>query len=148
MSSGDVQLLNEAEVKAAIKRLGPAAAKVLETAVNEAADVVVRAANPLAPQPVIEKETVAKSESRVEVDVGPPKEKWYYRFAERGTRPHVVNPRGKKALHGGGDQFSSGHMVGGVAQRPFLRPALDENEAQAQTAAGKVFKRAVEAEAE
>ena len=54
-----------------MKRIGVDVADVLEVAALAGGEVIVEAANPLAPGPLIEAETAKKSKVRVEVDGSP-----------------------------------------------------------------------------
>lgn len=136
----ELKVVNGPEVAAALKRAGVAPGAVLDAAIKAAADVVRDAAASAAPGPEIGIERVKEAE----YDVGPEKERWYYRFFETGTQPHEVSPRQARALYLGGDVFSAGHVVGGMPAQPFLRPAVDEKSDAAADAAGQVIKRALD----
>ena len=75
---------------------------------------------------------------------GPDKAHFYYAFFETGTSAHRVEPRTAQALHWGGDAFSAGHAVGGVASTPFMRPAVDEGADEVGAAVGRVLVEALE----
>ena len=139
-----IELKNEAEVIKALTQAGQSPGQVLDAAVQAAAEIVRVAAAGYAPGPHIDMEKVEDSGSVVSYDVGPTADNWHYRFFEFGTSAHRVAPRDKDALHGpGSDEFSAGHMVGGIAPQPFLRPAIDENENAAADAAGAVIRNAL-----
>ena len=75
---------------------------------------------------------------------GPTKEKFYLAFFETGTGAHRVEPQTKEALHWGGEAFSEGHVVGGMAARPFMRPAVDEGRDEVAAKIGEVLVGALE----
>jgi len=127
-----------------LARLGVKASDVLEAATQAAATVIEREANAAAPGPNIRQETTEKAASRVVVAVGPIKEKWYYRYHETGTRPHVI--RGKPYLAFGGIVVGEVNHPG-MAARPFLRPAIDTHGEEATEASGAVLRQAILSEA-
>ncbi len=52
----------------------------------------------------------------------------YAKFVERGTQPHVIEARRRKALHwedGGGHRFARRVQHPGTEPRPFMAPAAD-----------------------
>lgn len=134
-----LEIANLDEVKRLIERLGPAAKGVLPAAVEGGAGVLRDGMAARAPGDGI----------GVEMDgatayVGPTKEKFYYVFFETGTGAHRVEPGGKRALHWGGEAFSAGHVVGGIAPEPFMRPAVDEGKDAVAAAIGEVILAALE----
>lgn len=79
------------------------------------------------------------------VGIGPSKKQWYARFREFGTKAHSVKPKRAKALQVGLDTFRARvRNQPGTAAQPFLRPALDENGGDAQTAMGNEVKRVLD----
>ena len=48
----------------------------------------------------------------------------YGKYLEFGTRPHMIKPTLKKALHWGGKYFSKGHMVSGIREYAPFRKGL------------------------
>lgn len=142
----NVRIEGGAEIAAWLKSIGATAEQVVEQATLAAAEVVRQSADAKAPSPnSIEKEVQKASAERVEVDVAPGHEKWYYRFAETGTQPHEVRPKEAGALMiPGGAHPIAGAKVGGMAATPFLRPAADTQENAAADAAGDVFKQAMD----
>jgi HK97 gp10 family phage protein len=113
------------ELIAALKQMRVDVDGLLAVAAQAGAQVIADAANPLAPRPVIDTEVAEQGKGRATVDVGFPKEKWFYKFFETGTKPHYIP--GPLTL-----KFDDGevHVVGGanhpgMAARPFLRPAFD-----------------------
>lgn len=134
-----VEIRNLDEVKRALAALGPRANSVLPEAVEAGAEVLKAKMIALAPGPGI----------GIEMDgatayVGPLKEKFYYAFFETGTGSHMVRPVRKKALNWAGDAFSAGHVVGGVAPAPFMRPAVDEGADAVGDRVGEVIVRALD----
>ena len=138
-----VVVLNESEVIAALDRAGIKPRMVLDKAVRAAAELVRAAAVPNAPGPSISTEKSDESgATSVTYDVGPDREHWYYRFAETGTQAHQVTPGEARALRID-DRFVARVRHPGTAARPFLRPAIDENEQRAADAAGAVIRDAL-----
>ena len=144
MAKNQVKLEGGEELARQLKKLDGGIQQVLEEATLAGAEVWRLAANGNAPEPVIEKETVQKSAGQVTVDVGPPEDKWYFKFFETGTGAHAIRPDSAAALLIGGDTFAAGADHPGMAAQPFLRPAADENEKEAEGALGKVLKKAVD----
>jgi HK97 gp10 family phage protein len=138
-------VVNEDDVRRALQRAGIAPRQVLRAAILAAAEVIEEAAESKAPGPNIGKEVVKNSGTKVEVDVGPDKDHWYYRFVETGTSGHEIRPATKQALLIEMTQFAARAEHPGMSARPFLRPALDENINDARDAAGREWKRALEA---
>ena len=88
--------------------------------------------------------TTAKTQNAVEVSVGPSKKAWFAHFVEFGTRAHPVKPRARQALQIG-DRFRARANHPGTTERPFLRPAVDQRQAEAQDAMGKKATTLIEA---
>lgn len=134
-----IEVQNLDEVRRLLEQLGPRAKAVLPAAVEAGAGV-------------LRDKMASKAQSDgigVEVDgatalIGPDKEHFYLAFFETGTGAHRVEPGGKRALHWGGEAFSAGHMVGGIAPRPFMRPAVDEGRDEVAAKIGEVILGAVE----
>jgi HK97 gp10 family phage protein len=135
-----ITLEGDKELARKLNELGLSAKKVRDAAVEAAAEVIQEAAQERAPGPGIGRERVEEGVW----DVGPERAKWHYRFFETGTKAHMVTGSTMRWFEGSAAQFSRGHMVKGVAARPFLRPARDEREGEATAAFGKVIKTAVE----
>jgi HK97 gp10 family phage protein len=143
-----VRVMNEAAVVAKLKAAGISPQAVLEAAMTAGAEVIKEAALRNAPGPNIDFELDKKSAVYVEASIGPLKKNWHYRFAETGTRAHAIRPKRAKALklYGVGDDiYGAGHTVGGVRRRPFLRPAIDENQPRIREVVGKPIKDALDA---
>jgi HK97 gp10 family phage protein len=141
------------ELLGRLKRMGVDVSNVLEEAAVAGAQVIVDAANPLAPEPVITEEVVESGSDGVTVDVGLPEEKWHLRFFETGTSPHYIP--GPLTIKFEGDEEVSvvpGAQHPGMAPRPFLRPAFDAkangDQSAASQAVGEVVRRAAESNAE
>ena len=135
-----IEVRNLDEVKRILEQLGPRAKGALPAAVEEGAKVLAAKIAENAPGPHIAYEMNGSSAL-----VGPDKAHFYYAYFETGTRPHRVEPRTAKALHwGGGDAFSAGHTVGGIAAAPFMRPAVDEGADEVGAAVGRVLVEALE----
>ena len=108
-----------------MKRIGVDVADVLEVAALAGGEVIAEAAGLLAPEPLIEAETAKKSRVRVEVDVGMPREKWYWQFFELGATAHEI--AGAPLVFEGrsGTVVTQRVSHTGMAPEPFLRPAFD-----------------------
>ncbi len=118
---------------------------VLEAAVLAGAAVIESAADVLAPSGGgMGSELRGRSKKRVKAAVGPLRQNWYWRFFETGTQPHTIQPRKARALLIGGEQFATIANPRGMAARPFLRPAVDENVDEITTEVGKPIKRALD----
>lgn len=141
-----VRIEGDKDLVKKLMALDKAPQKVLEAATLAAAEVIRAPAASSAPGPEIEKETQEKSALECQVDVGPTKDKWHYRFLETGAPPHVI--RGNPLLVFEG---SDGRIVTrvvnhpGMAARPFLRPAFDEKQGGAADAFGAAILGAIKA---
>ncbi|HBV97777.1 MAG: hypothetical protein JL50_02950 [Peptococcaceae bacterium BICA1-7] len=62
--------------------------------------------------------------------IGPDKRHWKWRFIEYGVGSHLIRPKRKEVLanKSAGEFFGEKVNHPGIAKKPFLRPALDENE--------------------
>lgn len=89
----------------------------------------------------------SRAKKAIIISVGPTKEKFYLKFLELGTKPHVIRRDQKKILSTGEEIFGVEVQHPGQAAEPFLRPALDENvdkviEAMAKQGAKRIEKEA------
>ena len=134
-----IEVQNLDEVKRILEQLGPRAKGALPAAVEEGAKVLAAKIAANAPGPHIAYEMSGSTAL-----VGADKAHLYYAFFETGTSAHRVEPRTAQALHWGGDAFSAGHAVGGVASTPFMRPAVDEGADEVGAAVGRVLVEALE----
>ena len=137
------------ELRARLERLEAAArGAALEAAARAGAEVIRAQANQRAPGPHVELEVRESSESAVEVAVGPDRDHWYYQFFELGAGRHAIGPHKKKAIRfpgaEGQEQVRFGVTHPGMTARPFLRPALDGQKANAVEAVGDELKRRIE----
>lgn len=139
-----IEVRNLDEVKRILEQLGPRANAALASAAEEGAQVLAAKVAANAPGPHIGYELRYNGGGRVIYWVGPDKAHFYYAFFETGTSAHRVKPRTAQALHWGGDAFSAGHTVGGVASTPFMRPAVDEGADEVGAAVGRVLVEALE----
>ncbi len=105
------------------------------------AEIIGETANQLAPGPHNVIVVRVASESNALLFIGPDKEHWHYRFFETGTQAHYIMPTNKAALAGGAlpHPLSKQLAVGGIAARPFLRPAIDQEGERVLGVMGKVF---------
>ncbi len=115
-----------------------AAADVLEEAVLAGARIVQEDASRRVSKRTgklarsIEVEVKEKSRGSVFVAVGPTKEAFYGKFVELG---HALVRGSKKAKK---------KVLGHVPARPFLRPAIDENEGKVKRAISNALRAALE----
>lgn len=154
MSKVKFEVKGGKELAAKLRALGADAKAALIEADTAGANVILDAANAVAPGPHVVFQITKKSATSVEVSIGPDKEHWYYRFFELGAGPHEIVAglsarRQVRLAHGGrapkqelqtvtkesnlSFQGNNGlviiHEVShpGMAARPFLRPAIDMN---------------------
>lgn len=128
-----------AELQKQFKRMGAAVTRSqLLDALEAGGEVVRAAANAKAPGPhVVMQRDKQIVETLATVSIGPDKAHWYYRFAETGAQPHEISPRTRKRLRavkftsGGEVEFARVVAHPGMGARPFLRPAILENERRA-----------------
>lgn len=141
----DVQIEGDAELKAKLERM---ARRMLNrdvmTDVGEAGgEIVAAAARAREPGSDAQYEVDKIKTGRVEVKIGVPKEKWYWRFIETGATAHEIKPRakgGKKALLIN-EQFAAHAHPAGFPARPFLRPAITEKQDEATHAMSAEYKK-------
>ena len=131
------------ELAEKLVRMGVDVDKVLEAAAQAGARVLAQGANRYAPQAIIATETQSIKKHRVEVDVGPPDDKWYWQFLETGAGPHEIP--GPLTIEFEGEV----HVVGGASHpgmsaRPFMRPGFDTSQGGAVDAVGDKIRRVVE----
>jgi HK97 gp10 family phage protein len=92
--------------------------------------------------------TIRKARStRVEVDIGPDKEHWYYQLFESGAQPHEIEPDVKGALAfemDGAQVIVNSVKHTGMAAAPFIRPALKNQTEAVKAAMMKTFWNAIE----
>ena len=117
--------------------------KILEEAAQAGADVIADEANHLAPGPNIETEVVESKMTHADVEIGPDEDHWYYRFFEFGAGPHEISPSSVGGLQFPGREGEAVvRMIAhhqGMGASPFLRPAHDGKQKEAEQATGKVF---------
>lgn len=133
-----IEIKNLDEVTRLFQELGPRAAAVLPQAVEAGAEVLRERMAALGPGDGIAVEMEGSTAL-----VGPDAAHFYYAFFETGTGAHLVEPRAKEALHWG-DTFAARAVAGGMAARPFMRPAVDGGKEQVAEAVGGVLKAAIE----
>lgn len=130
------------ELIAALQKMGVDVGQMLEVAATAGAQVIAEGANGFAPAPEISTETAKRTASRVEVNIGPPDDKWYWKFIETGAGQHEIS--GPLAIPWDGEM----HLVGGASHpgmiaQPFLRPAFDTRQTLAVNAVGEKLRKAV-----
>lgn len=81
--------------------------------------------------------------TQVEFYIQPSKKKWYFKFFETGAVPHEIP--GPLAFEGdAGSVLVSSAQHPGMAARPWLRPAFDNNRDAAAARVGEVLKEIIE----
>lgn len=126
-----------------IKKIGDiaAGAAVME-AVLAGGKVLEDEITTRAPGPHIVRSPNKRSLKRgwAEVDVGPDKEHWYYRFFETGASPHEIEPVTAEALvliGGNLREYVLHHP--GMGANPFMRPAFDTSQDEVMKKVGEVL---------
>lgn len=76
----------------------------------------------------IHAEIASKQAKSVVVSVGPDDKYFYSLFQEVGTGSHPIERYSARGMPVGNDALRASAQHPGVNARPFLRPALDENE--------------------
>jgi HK97 gp10 family phage protein len=140
----DIEIEGGEELLASIKAMGIDVQKILREAALRGARVIVDAANERAPGPHNASEVKKDSAERVEVDIGPDEDHWYYRFFETGAGRHEITGDPLAWGEGAEDVVTGRVLHPGMAARPFLRPAVDENEGKTADAVGQVLRGAIE----
>ena len=69
------------------------------------------------------KQWAITSQSDSEITIQSPAK--YAAFQNYGTRPHMIRPTSKKALHWDGKFFSKGHMVSGIKGKHFVEKSIE-----------------------
>jgi HK97 gp10 family phage protein len=123
----------------AVERIFHAGAEIFA---DEAASKVRNTSQTVAKN--IRVETIKRSRGKIEVWVGPYKKAaWFAHFIERGTKPHVIRPRKRKALLLDEGRFAATVWHPGMAARPFMRPTFDEKNQAVQREIGAQLKRVI-----
>jgi HK97 gp10 family phage protein len=148
-----VELQGLDKVVRELQRRGLDVRQGLEQICHAGAAVVLADACARAPGHVAEnldKRTTARRVTRVEVSVGPVREKHLARWVEFGTKPHTIQPKGRKrgrkralAIPGWGVYRRVRHP--GSRKQPFLRPAYEAQKEHAQGAMGRATKQVLRA---
>ena len=136
-----IQVEGLEEVIAEIERRGGNVRKALEDICKIGAEVIRAEAAGNAPGSIsgaMLKRTSKKRRTLVEVSVGPHRKKFYARFVEYGTSPHLI----RRGVIGGIPRRNIRHP--GARPRPFLRPALDTKHDDAQGKMGEKIQGLVE----
>lgn len=133
-----------------LKKMDADVNAILDDALRAGASVIERLADAKAPGPHIEQSEIKRTASKVEVEIGPDKEHFYYLFFETGATAHEIRAGNAQALLFGGlegDQYTSRVSHPGMAASPYLRPALDTGKSAAIDAVERVLRGAVLANA-
>ncbi len=129
-----IRVVGDLQLVADLQRLVRDITDDLETIVLEAVQPVVEEARSRSPRQSgdmadsIEAVTLEAKNNSVEIGVGPDDKYFYSIYAEMGTRSHPVRPSSRKAIEVAPGTARAGAEHPGTGGRPFLRPALDENE--------------------
>lgn len=126
-----------------LQQLGLDVSAALEISAHAGMEVIHRTADSYAPADMLERETVTRRKNLVEVDMGPPEEKWYWQFLETGTQPHEITPSTASLLVFDGDKGvirTASVQHPGMEARPFMQPAFDEEKGQAEKEFGQTMK--------
>lgn len=140
-NSVTVRLEGGEELLAALREMDLNVKAELRAAVQAGAEPILEAANALAPGPNIATNVERATSTLVEVAIGPDAEHWYYRFHESGAAPHEIHGKPLLAFEG-----SSGTVVTpsvshpGFGASPFLRPAHDTHEGDAERIIGETLR--------
>lgn len=142
-----------------MKRLMEAARKeIIQEALLAGAAVVHDEAEQHAPGPHIEVELMERGDLKkvsslgknigkdsVLAAIGPDADHWHYRFSELGATPHDIAGSPFLAFEGrAGTVIVRGvKAAGGVAAKPFLRPAMESKRDEAIAAMEAVLKREI-----
>jgi HK97 gp10 family phage protein len=139
-----VQVEGVDELARQLRRVGVSTQQALCVAVLAGAEVIRAAANPLAPEPVIDTEVEESTKERAVAAVGPPKDRWFYQFFETGAQSHDIT--GSPLVFEGDEGLVITGRVRhpGMVARPFLRPAFDSRKRAAQDKVGDELRRAIE----
>jgi HK97 gp10 family phage protein len=134
-----------AELLNKIDYLGNSDARsVFRAGASAGARVVKRYAQASAPGPGISITTKSTAE-HASADIGPVKSKWYYQFAESGTKAHgPKRQRGKFMAWRESGKLVLAKRVRGVQARPFLKPALENHLQEIQDAIVEGYKKRLE----
>ena len=143
MARGAATIKGGEKLLAKLQRMGVDVDKALEAAAVAGATVIAKGANPRAPAPLIDVEVVERSRGHVEVDIGPPDEKWYWRYKETGAAPHEITGTPLAFEGDEGLIITGGVAHKGMAADPFLRPAFDSERDRATDAVGDDLRKAV-----
>lgn len=127
-----------------LQQMGVDVKGALEAAALEGAEEIRRPANQDAPGPHIVAEVVEADKKGCMVDIGPDKDRWYYRFIELGAQAHEITgaPLAFEGKEGTVITGRVGHP--GMAARPFLRPAFDRHKDDAEKAVGERLRKVIE----
>lgn len=144
MARVTVQVEGGEELVRKLHRIGVDVDAELEAAALLGAAVIKMAANTRAPAPEIESEVVERAPGHVEVEIGPPEEKWFWRFLETGAGAHQISGAPLVFEAGGGTVAAWAVSHPGMAAKPFLRPAFDQESDNAGKRVGDVLRKVIE----
>lgn len=142
--------IDDSEVQAALEQMDAAVVETLEQALTAGIKVAHTAALAKAPgqHVVFEIDQKQRARRRLWINMGPDKKHWFYQFYELGWRAHTVKAKKKKFLKFEGREgavFMKAAEIPAGAARPFLRPALDENQEAIKAAVGEFLRSKLEA---
>ena len=140
----DIRIDGDRETIRKLRQKGVDVERELEDAMSAGAELIANGANQKAPEPLVRHEVAESSRGHVEVDVGPPDEKWFWRFLETGAQAHEITGS-PIAIRFDEDTLILTGRVGhpGMVARPFLRPAFDSDGPRAEREVGDRLKRVI-----
>ncbi len=149
MTKGSVKVVleGEDELRRKLESIQNAMKTIVEPAIQAGADLVAADGNRRSNTDHVKTEVKGRKPDQVTIDIGPDKEHFYLQFQETGTVSHTEPIRGSKILAFEGEQglvFTTKVQHPGVPARPFLRPAIDENQDRITQVTGEIFRKLIE----
>lgn len=142
MTRARIKVHGDKELIEKIRKVGTQLEKAMRKATLEGGEVAAVEARRRAPGPYIETEIVSERPGRVDLEIGPDAEHWYYQFFETGASSHEIDGNVKQALafiQGAEEIVVKRVRHPGIAAEPFMRPALEENQTAVKDAMINVF---------
>lgn len=132
-TDASVKILGTEDLNRALRELGITATKGKKQVALGAAGIIRDEAEANAPEEDgflkahIIQEILEETEDAITVAVGPDRDAFYGLIVEFGADPHNEEPETKRVLSDGKEVFGVEVNHPGVPERPFLRPAFDDN---------------------
>lgn len=139
-----IKIEGDHELHERLKKLGARARASLLTAAQAGARVIEEDADRRAPGPYVIVGNERVEGGMAEVEIGPDRDHWYYRFFEFGATEHEIKGEPLAFQADGETVFAMGATHPGMSAQPFLRPAVDTQRNQAVSAVGRVFRAEIE----